>query len=590
MKINIIGTPYSGAENYSIQLAEDLDLPFFNEPFKFVDTAHKIQEGPLEVGGGIPEGCTHYVAHHTAEQYQRTGSFTDEDKLIFIDRRTRWMQMLLYFSANILYEKYNKKYSIEYEHDIIEVSEEEIKKFDDEINSFNFLVNKFSNGRIIFYEDMRIRADGKIKHPSGFSNLRFKNKNTIKKYYFDNVRIKEKKRIIFIVQSEMTWNGFKGLYNELKNNRDYEPVVVVIPQVYDTGVVQEKTWQWTTEHSIKVLNDENVPFFNLATIEKEEQRVAYLKNLNSEYAFISTKDDWYIKTFFGMNCKEISRHLKLVYIPYYGATSVDVEEIHTQGKGHLNYWKIIVDSPLCADLFLQQDINNLNRIINVGHPKIEEIYKVRTLQGNWPIENSEDKLKVIWAPHWSCPEFPDWDYIGQRPNRMNLGTFWKNCWDFYQYASENQHRVQFVFRPHPLLQVHSKLHNYYNQYSEFVEKWSALPNVYNEMSGLYNETFAASDVMITEGISFLTEYPIATNKPLIMIQSKDGCEFNEIGKIAKEYSNQVTSFNEIRYLLDFPSALKAGDATQLVDYLIPYREETSRKILNTIERMLFDEL
>jgi len=589
MKINVIGTPYSGAESYAIQLAEDLGMPFFNEPFRFEDTVTKIYEGPLEAGGGIPTNYEDYVAHHTAEQYLRAGSFTKDHKLIFIDRRTKWLQMIIYLSATALYEEYNRKYNIEHTANTVDITEEQIKKYDDEINAFNFLFNKFGNGKLIHYEDIKSRNEN-IRHPSGHTNLKFKNRNTMKKYYFDVIRAKEKKTVFFIVQSEMTWNGFRSLYYELKKSPDYEPQVVVIPQVYDTSIVQEKTWDWTTDHSTKMLSEENVPFFNLATLETEEQRMTYLKKMNPEYSFISTKDDWYIKTFFGLSCKEISKHLKLVYIPYYGATTVDVEEVHTQGKGHLSYWKILVDSTLYADLFIKEDINNINRLINVGHPKIEEIYKIRNYEGRWPLPDSEGKLKVIWAPHWSCPEFPNWDYLGTRPNRMKLGTFWQNCHDFYEYAKENQDRVQFVFRPHPLLQVHCKLHGYYEKFSEFFDQWSMLPNVYNEMSGLYNDSFAASDVMITEGISFLTEYPIATGKPLILIQNEQGCKFNELGVMAQDYANKVTSFNEIRYLLDFPSALKTGDVTPMLDYLIPYREDTSKKIISNIERMLFDDL
>lgn len=384
----------------------------------------------------------------------------------------------------------------------------------------------------------------------------------------------------------MTWNGFRGIYNEMRNNSDYEPMVFIIPQVYDTGIVQEKTWSWTTAHTTKMLQDENVPFFNLALVDSPQERITYLKDLQSEFLFISTKDDWYIKSFFGTTCKEFSEHFKVIYIPYYGATSVDVEQVHTQGKGHLSYWKIVVDSPLYAELFIKEDPKNAKRLINVGHPKIEEIYKIRQTKGHWPLPDSENKLKVIWAPHWSCPEFPNWDYLGGRPNRMKLGTFWNNCWDFYKYAAENYKTVQFVFRPHPLLQVHSKLHGKFEEYSEFIRRWSELNNVYNEMSGLYNDTFAASDVCITEGISFLIEYPIATNKPLIMIENPLGCGFNKVGKMAQAYANRVTEFSEIKYLLDFPNQLKVGDPVPMLNYLLPYREDTSKKIIRSIEEMI----
>jgi len=396
----------------------------------------------------------------------------------------------------------------------------------------------------------------------------------------------EIKKVLFIVQSEMTWNCFSSLYHELFNNPIYEPIVVVIPQLFNDDVHKENLLEFTTINSENVLLKEDIPYINLMTIDKPELRLSYLIDLNPEYVFISSKDDWFIRDIFGTDCKNMSSHFKIVYIPYYGATVVEVDNLHTKAKGVLSYWKIIVDSPLYRDLFLKDNINSESRLIDVGHPKIEEIYKIRKITGKWPIENSDNKLKVIWAPHWSCPEFSDWGVIGKTKNEMNLGSFWKNFWHFYDYAKAHQDTVQFVFRPHPLLLFHSKMHGYYEKYVDFFEKWSALPNTYSQLSGLYNETFAASDVLITEGVSFLIEYPIATEKPLIMIKADNGCTFNEIGKLAQEYANVVTSFDEIREFLDNPSTLKMGDATPMLDYLIPYRENTSKKIISVIETEL----
>ena len=583
MKIQIIGTVYSHAENYARQLAADLDLPLYHEPFKF--------------GGKIPKESKMYVAYHTPGQYKQYGTPTEDDKLIFIDKRNKWKQMLMFFAAELLIEKYNKKYNIKFEDvDEVEVTDELINQFDEEIDDFNFLVEKFSNiNKIIFKEELNLRqyssAYSLSYEPSNIEKVKFKNREKLKKYYLDKFRNSKPKKVLFIVQSEMTWACFRSLYHELKNRDDFEPLIIVIPQVYDTNKIEEKTWTWTTEHSEKVLKNENIPYYNLTTLYCPACRMEYLSSLNPEYVFIATKDDWYIKNFLGVNCKEISNKFKMIYVPYYGATIVDVELVHTQGKGHLNYWKIIVDSPLYADLFIQEDPSNISRLINVGHLKIEEIYKIRYSRGRWPLPNSDDKLKVIWAPHWSCPEFPDWSYLGERANRMKLGTFWKNCWDFYKYAKENQDSVQFVFRPHPLLQIHCKIHGYFEIFEEFMINWSKLPNVHNELAGLYDDTFAASDLMITEGISFLIEYPIATGKPLIMITNSESCDFNELGKLAIDYAQKANSFEEVKQLLESTYELNPNkNAEIMVDYLIPYRDQTSKKIIDTIELMFVENL
>ena len=87
---------------------------------------------------------------------------------------------------------------------------------------------------------------------------------------------------------------------------------------------------------------------------------------------------------------------------------------------------------------------------------------------------------------------------------------------------------------------------------------------------------------ITDGISFLVEYPIATGKPIIFTDSGVHQNFNVLGKIAEPLWNIAKNFDEVKDMLDRPSTLKTGDITPLLDALLPHRGNTSSRIVDEL--------
>jgi hypothetical protein len=88
--------------------------------------------------------------------------------------------------------------------------------------------------------------------------------------------------------------------------------------------------------------------------------------------------------------------------------------------------------------------------------------------------------------------------------------------------------------------------------------------------------------MVTDGCSFLTEYPISTEKPLIYIDSGVHQEFNLVGKLAENYSNRVTTFSQIESYLLNPTTLKKTNADPILNYLLPNRDNTAKKIIENL--------
>lgn len=56
--------------------------------------------------------------------------------------------------------------------------------------------------------------------------------------------------------------------------------------------------------------------------------------------------------------------------------------------------------------------------------------------------------------------------------------------------------------------------------------------------------------MLTDGLSFLVEYPVAIGKPLIFFDSKAHQSLNQIGELALEHAYKVDSFEDFKSILD----------------------------------------
>lgn len=383
-------------------------------------------------------------------------------------------------------------------------------------------------------------------------------------------------KFLIFLQEEPTWNCFSGLYQEMiARNIDFD--VIALPNWNNKINLDEKLVP--VNAAKKCLKNLNIPFVDLESIEKSE-RINFIKNKKPDCIIVANKNDVYFKYVFDINIEQFTKIFKVFYIPYYGGTIVEDAKFHLEAPGFKHYWKFLADTQILYEYYISEKIAKEN-IINLGHPKIEEIYKIRNTPGKWPIANSKNKLKIIWAPHWSCVE-----YIGSKTttgliNELKFGLFLKENWNFYNYAKNNPN-IQILLRPHPLLNFWLKLNNVYYEYKNFIETWLTLPNVGIELDGLYNDSFAASDIMITDGASFLIEYPIATNKPIIFMDSGEHKEFNDLGKMAEKIWNIAKNFKEVRNYIENPNNLKIGNYTELLDKILPHRENTSKMILNEL--------
>ena len=239
---------------------------------------------------------------------------------------------------------------------------------------------------------------------------------------------------------------------------------------------------------------------------------------------------------------------RVCYVPYYflplinepGETGV-APHIYTQRSHQL------------ASLVFTQDKNVVeayagtwrgNKYVHfVGSPKIDAMVAQGQTAAQWPINSvaragaqaAERHYRIIWAPHHTFET--SW---------CNFGMFLTMYEDMLEFARARRD-VEIVLRPHPFMfgtLVELGLLTA-AQIRHWREEFEALPNTFIDQGGSYLDLFNAADLMITDGISFIGEYPLVTGKPAAFIEKAEHWGFSPIGEIAAAANVRYASFDEV---------------------------------------------
>jgi CDP-glycerol glycerophosphotransferase (TagB/SpsB family) len=150
-----------------------------------------------------------------------------------------------------------------------------------------------------------------------------------------------------------------------------------------------------------------------------------------------------------------------------------------------------------STIALQVHAREMQNIIVIGYPIYDEYQEAKFNTSIWKV--ADDNLKrIIWAPHHS---------IEGNNGLLKLSTFLENADSMLDIARKFHEKVQFAFKPHPmLLQV---LYNHPKWGKEKTDKYyKEWENGKNTIltTGSYMELFKSSDAMIHDCGSFIIEY------------------------------------------------------------------------------------
>ena len=380
------------------------------------------------------------------------------------------------------------------------------------------------------------------------------------------------------------WDALDEIYRLMLEDPRFEPVVISLPRKL-TGQLayagEEKAHEFFESQGIEHLrfNSGGQDSQNMAGLEQ-------LKLLEPDYVFVNYP--WQRNYQPAMRFDQLVSFTRLAYVPYFSLVMVD-EPDDEPGGGQ-------GDAPVATHLYTQR-LHQLASLVFTqeklvvyaysltergnsyvhftGSPKIDNLRReAQQGKSSWPL--SEGKFRVVWAPHHSYS--PHW---------YNFGVFSKIYIQMLDFATHNPN-IEIVLRPHPFLWGTLTDRNVLTveELSSWRASWDALPNTYVDEDGSYAELFLATDVLLTDGISFLGEYPLVTGKPTIFFENEGHWSFTAIGELAAATSIKVATFSELEDAISSARANglpdKSLEIEQLAKASSPYPGEAAKRILEQV--------
>lgn len=384
--------------------------------------------------------------------------------------------------------------------------------------------------------------------------------------------------VVFLVHHLHAWYAIADLYQVMKDSSTFLPIVVSIPHKY--GVLQ-----FHGEDEVhEFLTREGVPHIRF-NFDGQYEGLRLLKNISPEIVIRQAPWEHNISPAYSIHNLRFTR---LLYTDY-GMEVFDglYGWKHYRTPLHYRAWMILCDNEVQKEYYLSQN-PELKSLCVTGYPKFDALCRRMEEGSFWPVKNSrKGKFRVIYSPHHTVTR------IGP-----SFATFHEVYKDILHLATVMKD-VEFVFRPHPELLEHpapEECPNLKEMLAQFMNEWDKLPNTGMSVDGDYALLFAASDCMVTDGISFLAEYPL-TGKPCIFLENQEHWPFNMVGEKCMSSTYRLTDVKKLGGLIEkLAQEKKEGRKDKLfkqrekvIRFLRPYPGQAAKRAIKCIEKKLNEE-
>lgn len=379
---------------------------------------------------------------------------------------------------------------------------------------------------------------------------------------------KEKIRCVYFALDRAVWK-YDTVFQLMQSNPRFEPVILVCPIVNDgrENMVRkmEEAYQEYKKKGYQVLKSYD---------EEKDTYVDVRKELNPDMIIYTNPykgliDDRYY----------ITKYLDILtfYVHYGYNNTAAWDFLYKQLLTNL-VWRYYVESPIHQEYVVEHSLNKGINTVVTGYPGIEDMlnpeYKIKS--DPWKISDRVVK-RIIWAPHHTIEAVG----IIQYSNFMRYYDF------MLSLAKKYSDKVQFAFKPHPLLR-----HKLYEKWGKekteaYYSAWDNLPNAFVS-DGEYIDLFLTSDAMVHDSASFLIEYLYA-RKP-VMRTMTDEAPSHFLNSFAmkcldvyyKGYCEQdIEDF--VKNIIKGDDPLKEQRDVHYLKYLLPPNGDLpSKHILNDI--------
>jgi len=253
--------------------------------------------------------------------------------------------------------------------------------------------------------------------------------------------------------------------------------------------------------------------------------------------------------------ERLAEFTRVAFVPYYSLPLVN-EPGEVGVAGHLYEQRthqiaslVFTQDPAMVAAYGHTERGN-DHVHLTGSPKIDNLLRQANKgAGAWPIAGRQPgpnqvlagrNFRIVWGPHHSYSD--GW---------LNFGQFPETHRQMLALAVRHP-EIDFVLRPHPFLFGTMVDRGLISQrdLDHWVEDWNDLPNTAIHTDGDYADLFKATDLLITDGISFIGEYPLVTGRPTVFLEKPGHWEFSPLGELAAAANIRLTDFAAFETLLD----------------------------------------
>lgn len=250
---------------------------------------------------------------------------------------------------------------------------------------------------------------------------------------------------------------------------------------------------------------------------------------------------------------------------------------------HQKVWKYFVECEDNLKLIKQYSLIGAKNVSVVGYP-MYDAFKKGTANGNdWKIKDKKPK-RVIWSPHHT---------VSNNSADIRLSTFELYSDLMLDLAEKYKDKVQFVFKPHPLLK--NALYNLEGWGKErtdaYYKTWAEGANT-TIAEGEYIDLFNSSCAMINDSASFTFEY-LYMNKPCLFLSNYDRQKDANVAAL-KAYDNWYHATTDAEIEKFITNVVIAGNDTMKDKRKAFYQEvllppngcSVAENIINDIKKAL----
>ncbi len=384
-------------------------------------------------------------------------------------------------------------------------------------------------------------------------------------------------RVVFLVFYVEAWDSLDDIYRRMLADPRFDPTVITIPRKltgYEDFTDEPLISAFFTERGIA---HERFPYDD-SFIGLER-----LTEIDPDYVFLNYP--WQRNYQPGYQIERLISFTRVCYVPYFTSSLVQEPAFdgiaphqYTQPTHRLAHMIFLQDAEV-ASAFIDADYGN--QIYRTGTPKIDALREsAATTVPAWPLdrllESGDRPFRLLWGPHHSYG-----------PNWLNFGVFADMCHDMLEFARLHPH-IDIVLRPHPFMfgTLTDRDLMTRDELRDWQSAWAALPNTATNDSAGFTAIFLASDALLTDGISFLVEYPLVTGKPTIFWEKAEHWAFTHTGTLAAEASVRVTNMAELEGTLAAAQVqllpVRSDEIAELLDYVSPFPGRAAASIVELV--------